>query len=214
MESVVSRLQLMVFLLAAALLVGCGGVQDSRVGTSAGMAGAFGGTCADGTSAVGEVYEASNDSTKMTEQARGLVSATLVPTSLGTVPARGGIDLELKIPRNLLASGSFLTGASLSGKIRLLIKDSWTGTVDTTTKKTIQAYPVSISKISNAGRNAFGSYEVVFSDQYGSMTVTFTSTGQRVSGTISYQNLIHVQGQTPASGLLGSFSIPDCAVFY
>ncbi|HRO66853.1 MAG TPA: hypothetical protein PL182_04755, partial [Pseudobdellovibrionaceae bacterium] len=140
MESGLARFQVMVFLLAAAMLTGCGSVSDSQVRASSGMAGAFGGTtCPNGTAAVGEVYEASGNTQKMTEQAQGLVSATLIPSSLGTVPARGGIELELRIPSNVLGSGvlpSPPSGSSSTGsRISLQIKDSWTGTIDKTTQK-------------------------------------------------------------------------------
>lgn len=209
METGLSRLLRTGLLLAAvtAMFAGCGSVQDADVRASENLAAAFGGVCQDGTSALGEVYEPTNSAQLMTEQARGLVSATLRPDLLGAVPARGGIELRLQLPRSLME-----TNTASTGEIHLQIKDQWTGQLDSE-KKTIPPYPVSLSRVVSASRNLFGSYEVVFADSYGSLTLIFTSTGRTLTGTLSYRNLVHAGGGAPAQGTLGAFTVPACGVF-
>lgn len=200
------------FILALVMLglLGCSaGEQTSlRINPTSGLTqqgGTLGDFCADGTSAIGEVFSTVSQD-QFQQQVQGLVSATLNPASLGSVPLMNGVELRMILPGSLRASG-----VAASGQLQLLIKDSYTGTKDSS-GRVIPAYPVSISKISAANRVS-STYRVVFADQYGSITLIFAESGGILTGTISYQNTVHVSGAAPAQGSLGTFRIASCAVF-
>lgn len=165
-------------------------------------------TCANGQSAIGFMYSDSGD---LTQQVQALVSASMDPNSFGSVSgnpsdgSRTGIEVRMRLRQvggQLQASGSML---------QLTIYDQYVASGAQSTinpGQTVQPYPITMTQAAQAS-----GMSVVFSDNYGTITVTLT--GQDQNGSALYGDISFTNRSGAYAGqnvTLGHFKVPKCVV--
>lgn len=217
-------------MLAGLVLVGCsGGVTSDRSARSTGTATGLGtggsgsGTgsnatgglltqCSNGTSAVGYVTPGSPTTGTFRDSVAGLISATVNPSQLGSIAnsqpdASTGVDVQLHLA---LSNGQLNVSGS---QLQLTIYDSFVGTMNS---DGTQVMPITLGlspAVSGQVNQSSRTFNITFSDSYGSVTLQGAWNDSTVQGTISYSNTQNAAGGSPASGMLGNFLAPTCGVF-
>ena len=171
--------------------------------------------CSNGTSAVGAIFDGGGTTTvggSFRDRVGQLVSATMDPASFGDISgqygAQTGIDLRLR----LLALGTGQVDGQQS-RLQLVIYDSLVGQPKSS-GGTIEPYPITITGSATGVINqATRQFQVSFSDQYGTIQLSGTWDQNQASGTVVFQNRTHFSSGMPASGTLGNFVFPACALF-
>lgn len=165
--------------------------------------------CQNASQAWGKIYD-QNNSANFETQVKAFVSATLDPNSLGSIS--GNINDATGVDFNGLfkfdSAGKLIPESS---SITIRIFDSYVKQV--IDGKTVQPYDVTFTqaKSGTINRNT-RQINVLFEDEYGSITITGTYDGQIVQGTVAFRNSVAVTGYTPQSGTLGSFRNYQCAM--
>lgn len=209
----------------AAALAACGSRSDSgrtNIRTATGPGSLLGVStsgfldkCSGGQSAVGAVYDDGSTGGfggSFRDRVGGLVSATMDPSKFGEVSgqygAQTGIDLRLR----LIQMGTGQVDSAQS-RIQLVIYDSMVGQPNSS-GGTIQPYPITISGSATGMINqSTRQFQVSFTDQYGTLQINGTWDQTQAKGTVVFQNKAHFSGGMPASGTLGVFVFPTCALF-
>ncbi|MBX2986350.1 MAG: hypothetical protein KF802_00500 [Bdellovibrionaceae bacterium] len=167
--------------------------------------------CANGQTAYGRVTEQSNSGRGFQQMVEDFVSATLEPSSIGTVSGQSGASTWVSLRLRLsVQDGQW---QSTRNKMEILIHDSWVGQYNDQ-GQIIADYPVTLSEASQGRLDATArTFQIVFADAYGSVTLQGQWNDQVATGTVSFQNTKHVTNGTPAGGILGQFSVPTCSIF-
>ncbi len=173
--------------------------RDQRVQGSPNLPTGQGGTAGSQTALIN--FNATQ-ALQMKETVQVLVSPTLEAASVGDIQ-------EVRISGNIgvQSNGQVLNTSGLE----LVIRDSYTGTTDD--GSVIEPITIRIQGASGTAINYQAN--LVFTDEYGTITVTGTYNAQTFNGTVNFQNRKSVQlnGKNLSGGTLGSFSIPTCAFF-
>ena len=159
---------------------------------------------------VGMIYDSAAGS-QFRDRVAAFVSATMDPNGLGEISgdpnASTGIDLVMSVKVN--AQGQVQSGSTLD----LGIYDSYVGQNDQN-GKLIEPYSLHISqRVQGVANPQTGEFSVQFSDEYGAILFTGKMDQKTIQGTVQFQNSQSYIGGTPASGTLGQFVLPRCAVF-
>lgn len=168
--------------------------------------------CANGESAVGLIKEDGQSGSATFRQRVGdLVSASLDPQFLGEITGEGatgtGLDLYMRLKTD--AQGKI----DASSALQIAIYDSYVGTIDQDGKQ-VQPYPIVITKgASGSVDRTQKTFQVVFSDDYGSLTFQGTYDANVARGSVHFTNTRSFDGGAPRSGKLGTFLIPGCGIF-
>ncbi|MBC7372043.1 MAG: hypothetical protein H7326_10780 [Bdellovibrionaceae bacterium] len=200
--------------LALASLAACApannSAQTARVGSgNGGTVGPNGISVAGCHGTVGRIYDASNSTTSFESRMKGLISANASPSYFGTIDGSAtstqtcvGLDGRLSVD----SSGKInIAGSSM----KMTVYDSYAVTGDA--QGTIEeAYVINFTSATSGTLNG-KTFTLQFTDSFG--TIQFSgdiSTGV-ATGTVQFQNYKHADGATPASGNLGTFSIPTAS---
>ncbi len=165
--------------------------------------------CPSASYAWGKIFD-QNNSANFETQVKAFVSTNMDPNSLGSIS--GNINDATGVDFNGLfkfdSSGNLVADSS---SITIRIFDSYTKQV--VNGQTVQPYDVTFSKAKSGTINRSSrQINVVFEDEYGSITITGTYNGQTVEGTVAFKNYKAVSGYTAQSGTLGSFRNYQCAM--
>lgn len=209
---------LMVMMAVVALAACSKGGQDRSArpvsGGPLGPSGNGGGVCGNSQQSVGRIFDSNGLGAPYTfeQRVKGLISASADPAAFGTISGSAqdpqtGVTLE----------GRFYydnTGAIVLDKsnLSITIYDSFVGQKDVNTGQIIESYPITFSAASGGQVDVTTkTFTLQFKDGYGEVNFTGRIDGATVTGTIHYQNYVGYNNSTPASGVLGAFSIPTCA---
>ncbi|KYG64065.1 hypothetical protein AZI86_14775 [Bdellovibrio bacteriovorus] len=214
--SFLSKSVMGVLVLAALTLSACAKKDDSasgRVVTRGGSGIVTQNTCGNAAQAqaVGKIFDSQSYGSRFEEQVKAFVSATLDPEALGTISGNindaTGIDFTASFPFD---SNNQLIAAQASISIKIF--DSYAKT--TYNGQVVPPYEVAFSqaKSGTINRNT-RQINVVFEDEFGSITLTGTYDGSMVNGKVSFNNYKALKG-SPQSGQLGDFRIYQCAMIH
>ena len=202
--------------LAALTLSACAKKDDSASGRITTRGGNGSGivaqnTCGNTAQAVGKIYDSQSYGSRFEEQVKAFVSATLDPEALGTISGgiadATGVDFTASFPFD---SNNQLIAAQASISIKIF--DSYAKT--TYNGQVVPPYEVAFTqaKSGTINRNT-RQINVVFEDEFGSITINGTFDGNMVTGKVSFNNYKSVKG-SPQSGQLGDFKIYQCAMIH
>lgn len=177
--------------------------------------GAFSNKCSNGTSSVGLIKDdpsLSVGGSTFKSRVGDLVSASLDPQQLGEIEGAGatgtGLDLYVKLKAD--AQGQVASDSAL----QILIYDSFVGQIDSQSGQQIQPYPIVITKGAQGVLNrSQRSFQVSFSDAYGTVILEGTFDDSMARGTVRFSNTRSFDNGAPRSGQLGQFVIPACNLF-
>lgn len=205
----------------ASFMSACGGKKGmgrTSIRSASGSGGistaGFNQKCANGQSAVGAVFDSGVMSGgTFRDRVLALVSATMDPSSFGDISGQYGASTGIDMRLRLLVNGSGQVDASQS-QVQLVIYDSFVGQTNNATGSVINPYPITLTGSAVGSVNqATRQFQVTFSDQYGSIRLNGTWNDTQATGVVDFQNTQHYSGGAPASGTLGSFVFPTCALF-
>lgn len=148
-------------------------------------------TCSNGQTGTGTL-SASNDAIL------ALVSATISPQEF-----QGICKTNFSAALSFDSSGNIIAAKS---SILIQIVDGLVGTV--INGKTIQPYEIQFANAVSGVYQSNGYFQATFSDNYGQFYIQGNIAGATASGTVSFQNSVAVAGYQPASGNLGTFTMP------
>lgn len=220
-NAIFSKIGLLILVISTSGLVACsqGDRSTARTASTGGNSSAGNGsgtvgggstnTCPN-TSTVGKIYDP-QASANFEAQVKAFVSATLNPSSLGSVSG----DINATTGIDFTAAFSFDSSGNLNvanTSVNIKIYDSYVGTVYN--GQTITPYSVNFSTAAAGNINrTTGQFQVRFSDAYGDIVFQGTKGASLAEGTVTFQNKTAVSGYSAASGTLGSFKIYNCVLF-
>lgn len=213
-----------VLLIGALTLSACAKKEDSFGDNARVTAPAANGVTANDTTAAqacgsdtsklwGKIY-GSSAGNNFEIQVKAFVSATLNPNELGSISgdinAKTGVDFK-----GLFKFDSANQLVADASSIAIKIFDSYANT--TQNGQFIPPYEFSFSKAKSGSINRnTRQINVVFEDEYGSITINGSyndlSANGTVNGVVTFKNYKAVSGYTPQSGTLGSFTAYACAM--
>lgn len=131
-----------------------------------------------------------------------LVSATISPNSFQGI-CKVNFSANLKFD----SYGNAISGST----ILIQIVDALVGT--SIEGRVIPPYEIQFRNAVNGNYNrGTGQFQVSFSDQYGSFTISGQINGGQAYGKVYFKNEVAVQGFNPAEGLLGDFTMPTSSL--
>ena len=170
-------------------------------------------TNTDGVLPSGNAYQPGSEVTVEMEDSQAavfnqnikvLVSATMNPEDVGNVDNRNGVKLRGEIGLNCGAGANGSLKAADS-KIQLTITD------DKRDSEGNLYQPIVIKVVGSSGSINNGNVNLVFADDYGSITLTGYISGSTYTGNVNFQNTKAYNGRS--SGTLGRFVIPSNNIF-
>ena len=145
---------------------------------------------------------------------RGLMSATLTESEMGTVDPLAGTKTGVMFQgavKATVTSGAITNIDQATAALRLVIWDSLAGTSDKN-GKIIPEYPIDMigATVQANGLNL----DLTFRDNYGTIRFYGNVIGGRFEGSVYYQNMVNANvGLLPIQQQLGKFSIVACDFF-
>lgn len=193
------------------------GVAGARGDTAAADAAvALGVTkCADGSFSDGRIFSDTMTGDTFRLAWADFFSAIMAPELLGDLNGASsstatGVTVSIKIK---LANNQVVAAES---KLAIAVKDSFVGQKSPETGELINVLKADFTSAQSGSwnvTNGTGNFTLNFADEYGTVTLTGTVKGQTATGTVSFKNLKHHDGQSAAkSGNLGNFSINSCGL--
>lgn len=164
-------------------------------------------TCTNGQSAIGAIFDTSTNAHSFEQRVKMFLSATTPPEDVGSIssdPTNNSTGVRFQARIRLDSSGHVIAQES---QLAIKVYDSFvTGDVG--------PIPVTINT-AHAGQFNLqtGQGYVTFRDNYGEVRLEGHINTQYFQGTVSFANTVTViPNSSPASGVLGSFSITTCGV--
>ncbi len=163
---------------------------------------------------LGYVYDESssqNQTTGFQQRVAGLVSAGIAPESLGQVSGIYGdtTGVQLRMKLRFSSSGQIVSGESF---LEMTITDSYVGQ-DDGSGGLVEPITIYIESVKTGTMNpSTKQLQVTFADQYGEISLQGRVQGEELVGSVSFVNFVSFDNSSPASGLLGDFSIPACSI--
>ncbi|MBC7466694.1 MAG: hypothetical protein H7256_11945 [Bdellovibrio sp.] len=166
-------------------------------------------TCANGTSAVGQIYDTTATAASFEARVKALLSATISSSEVGTISATAsnntGVIFNGAI--KLDASGNIVAASS---SMSIKVYDSYT--LSGSDPIALEFASSKSSQISGQFSTSTGVGYVSFSDNYGIVRFDGTLNAQTFSGVVRFQNTANVDGGAAQSGTLGQFTVARCGI--
>lgn len=162
---------------------------------------------------VGQVYSNATYQSQFQDAATGFLSTDVNPLYVGTISDTGQNNSGVYFSGKVSLAGMNLSGYTGSATI------SGTSTFTIQVRDYVSQYPSTswippFTFYTAQGTLNGSQAQIVFSDSYGSVTLSGTVSQTTFQGTISYDNGILYDGTRPgAAGTLGNFTIPICSFF-
>jgi hypothetical protein len=216
MFSTVQKTVMILFALAS--LAACSSAKNMSAARNASDVGAVGNqTSVNGVSCKGNsgrIYDGGTAGASGTfeQRIKGLVSATVDPSYFGS------IDGSMNSTQTCVAfEGRLNTDASgnvnvSQSNLKITVYDSYVGTADVD-GGTIEPYVIQFSAASSGQVNASGkTFSIQFKDEYGEINLSGSFAQATTTGTMNFKNYKSFDNaSSPASALLGAFSIPTAS---
>lgn len=166
------------------------------------------------TSKTGYIYDNSANSYNFENQVKGLLSATINPSEVGTISAQAqGTGVGFSGSVKLDSAGNVVGAQS---KVIITIHDSiWymNQIPDNLIElKFDQIMAANGATISGQFNTQTGDGFLSLKDKYGEVRFDGKIDAQKFSGIVKFQNSTTVIGGSPVSGTLGQFEIQRCAI--
>lgn len=153
------------------------------------------------------------DTNFFNNQVRGLMTATMPESRIGTVSSVAGPSSGVKFQGGVRATfaGNVVSNVDLpSAQLRIAIWDSFAGSE--VGGKIITEYAIHLFGAEGIAQG--NTIDLSFSDAYGSIRLAGTITGGIIQGTVTFQNKTNPYMSTlPQGGKLGNFTIAVCDFF-
>lgn len=197
-------------------LVACNPKKDTkasviRSNTLGNIGGLNTGSCMNGTSNIGAIYDAGQSGAAGTfeDRVKALLSATIDPSEVGTISSAATDPTGLRFSGIIKLDSN---GAVVASASSMLIKvyDSYTLSGQD---------PIPLEFSTNKGAQITGQFNistgdgsVSFTDKYGVIRFEGRVDAQSFSGVVKFQNSASVSGGSAASGTLGQFYVARCGI--
>lgn len=172
--------------------------------------------CTDGSSGWGRLFDdGTMAGTAFRDSYANYLSAVMDPQYLGTIDgsstsASTGVNMELKL--KIVNNQLDLSQT----RFAMEINDSNVGQVGSDgqpfTAISIPYSNASSGQITNVNGNT-GSFQLVFTDSYGTVNVSGTFNGTEARGNVTFNNTASSDGGSVKSGKLGAFYMKSCGLF-